>query len=81
MIKAEITGRFASGGEPSLTRARHRTALTETRTHIARALNVSQADMMAEDVRLATRSLGRITGKVDVEDLLDVIFRDFCIGK
>ena len=36
---------------------------------------------MAEDVRLAVRALGRITGQVDVEDLLDVIFREFCIGK
>jgi len=35
----------------------------------------------AEDLRLAWRSLGRITGRVDVEDLLDVIFRDFCLGK
>jgi tRNA modification GTPase len=35
----------------------------------------------AEDLRLAWRSLGRITGRVDVEDLLDVIFADFCLGK
>jgi tRNA modification GTPase len=38
-------------------------------------------ELAAEDVRLASRALGRITGRVDVEDLLDVIFRDFCIGK
>ncbi|HEX5316770.1 MAG TPA: hypothetical protein VFX22_08970, partial [Candidatus Kapabacteria bacterium] len=38
-------------------------------------------ELRAEDVRLASRALGRITGRVDVEDLLDVIFRDFCIGK
>jgi tRNA modification GTPase len=37
--------------------------------------------LRAEDLRLAWRSLGRITGHVDVEDLLDVIFRDFCLGK
>ena len=37
--------------------------------------------LKVEDVRLAARSLGRITGRVDVEDVLDVIFRDFCIGK
>ena len=36
---------------------------------------------MAEQVRLATRALERLTGRVDVEDVLDVIFRDFCIGK
>jgi tRNA modification GTPase len=38
-------------------------------------------ELRAEDLRLALRCLGRITGAVDVEDLLDVIFRDFCIGK
>jgi tRNA U34 5-carboxymethylaminomethyl modifying GTPase MnmE/TrmE len=38
-------------------------------------------ELVAEDLRLATRYLGRITGSVDVEDLLDVIFSDFCIGK
>jgi tRNA modification GTPase len=36
---------------------------------------------VAEDLRLAARALGRVTGRVDVEDLLDVIFNDFCIGK
>lgn len=66
---------------PSLTRARHRDALTETMDHIIRALNGYSPDMIAEDIRLAVRSLGRITGKTDVEDLLDIIFRDFCIGK
>ena len=36
---------------------------------------------MAEELRLAAAALGRITGRVDVEDMLDVVFRDFCIGK
>jgi tRNA modification GTPase len=39
------------------------------------------ADLRAEDVRMAMRALGGITGRVDVENLLDIIFRDFCIGK
>ena len=38
-------------------------------------------DKAAEDIRLASRSLGKITGKFDVEDILDSIFNDFCIGK
>ena len=38
-------------------------------------------DIIAEELRLAARALGRLTGRVDVEDILDVIFRDFCIGK
>jgi tRNA modification GTPase len=41
----------------------------------------AESELVAEDVRLAARALGRVTGRVDVEDLLDVIFSDFCIGK
>ena len=66
---------------PSLTRARHRHALEECRVSLQRALIADLPELMAEDMRLAIRALGRITGRVDVEDLLDVIFRDFCIGK
>ena len=40
-----------------------------------------QEELIAEELRLAARALGRLTGRVDVEDILDVIFRDFCIGK
>ncbi len=66
---------------PSLTRQRHRTALEETQSALEKALTVTLPELMAEDCRLAIRALGRITGKVDVEDLLDVVFGDFCIGK
>ena len=45
------------------------------------SLGATSPELMAEDMRLAARSLGRITGRVDVEDLLDVIFKEFCIGK
>jgi tRNA modification GTPase len=38
-------------------------------------------ELIAEELRLAARALGRLTGRVDVEDILDVVFRDFCIGK
>jgi tRNA modification GTPase len=69
------------GAPPALTRARHRAALEETREALCRSLAAPLAELRAEDLRLAWRSLGRITGQVDVEDLLDVIFADFCIGK
>ncbi|MBT6986298.1 MAG: tRNA uridine-5-carboxymethylaminomethyl(34) synthesis GTPase MnmE, partial [Rhodospirillaceae bacterium] len=46
-----------------------------------RGLNESDGELVAEDVRLAARHLGSITGRVDVEDILDVVFGDFCIGK
>ncbi len=66
-----------------VTRARHRTALQDCRAHMTAALEAwnGEPELLAEDLRLAARALGRITGRVDVEDLLDVIFADFCIGK
>lgn len=66
---------------PVLTRARHREALMEALASLERAGEAKALELFAEDLRLAVRSIGRITGRVDVEDLLDVIFRDFCIGK
>jgi tRNA modification GTPase len=66
---------------PALTRARHRRALEDAHTALNRATFAGMPELMAEDLRLAVRAIGRITGRVDVEDLLDVIFRDFCIGK
>lgn len=66
---------------PALTRQRHREALTACRASLERCMNAALPELTAEDLRLAIRDLGRITGKVDVEDLLDVVFRDFCIGK
>jgi tRNA modification GTPase len=66
---------------PPLTRQRHRRALTEAADALARSLAASAPELIAEELRLALRALGRITGRVDIEDLLDVVFRDFCIGK
>ena len=85
---AELTrrvARLAGRGEgPAPTRARHRHALETTREALSRALAGWEGqgpEVTAEDLRLAARALGRITGRVEVEDVLDVIFRDFCIGK
>lgn len=66
---------------PSLTRARHREALEDCVQALNRIETALLPELAAEDVRLALRALGRLTGRVDVEDLLDMIFRDFCIGK
>jgi tRNA modification GTPase len=77
-----IGGKLADKtGSPPLTRARHRQALEQAAAALARALETDQTELMAEDFRLALRALGRITGRVDIEELLDVVFRDFCIGK
>ncbi|MBO4521262.1 MAG: tRNA uridine-5-carboxymethylaminomethyl(34) synthesis GTPase MnmE [Alphaproteobacteria bacterium] len=67
--------------EPSLTRLRHRKALEECVGFLNSSLNAPEIELMTEDLRMAMRSLGKITGQVQVEELLDVIFKDFCIGK
>jgi len=71
-------------GGQLVTRERHRKALEEVVAALDRATAQDLAgreDIIAEELRLASRALGRLTGRVDVEDILDVIFRDFCIGK
>ena len=68
-------------GAPPLTRARHREALSEAHQSLGRALVAHEIALAAEDLRLALRAIGRITGTVRIDELLDVIFRDFCIGK
>ena len=70
-----------TAGPPPLTRARHRAALQEAAACLVRAVDADLPELRAEDLRLALRALGRITGQVGVEDLLDTIFRHFCIGK
>jgi tRNA modification GTPase len=79
---------FLAGAESALvTRARHRHALEEVLAALRRALagdglgDLLAQELLAEELRIAARALGRLTGHVDVEDILDVIFRDFCIGK
>jgi tRNA modification GTPase len=75
---------FATTEAPIVTRARHRRALEETVAALDRALAQGLAgseELIAEDLRSAAMALGRLTGRVDVEDILDVIFREFCIGK
>lgn len=70
---------------PPLTRARHRIALEDCVAALDRAragaTQGQDMEMIAEDMRVAAQALGRITGRIDVEDLLDKIFKDFCIGK
>ncbi|QDG75112.1 tRNA uridine-5-carboxymethylaminomethyl(34) synthesis GTPase MnmE [Labrenzia sp. PHM005] len=71
------------GEAPLATRARHRHYLNDCLSGLLQAVTADHlpTELRAEDLRRAADSLGRITGRIDVEDLLDVIFRDFCIGK
>lgn len=86
---AELRNRLAhlaeglarSEGPPPLTRARHRSALQEAKAALAAAAAAPAPELLAEDLRQALAALGRITGAVGVEDILDRIFSTFCIGK
>lgn len=71
------------GEAPLATRARHRHYLEDCVSGLTQAVESEHlpGELRAEDLRRAADALGRITGRIDVEDLLDVIFRDFCIGK
>lgn len=80
-IQQRAAALCGSGGSPALTRARHRLALEEAVAALRR-LEVSRApELAAEELRLACRAIGRVTGRVNIEEMLDVIFREFCIGK
>ena len=84
-LKQKVRERFAISEQPSLTRARHRDALEDCLSSLNRFSSISslikQPELAAENLRAACVALGKITGRVDVEDLLDIIFKDFCIGK
>jgi tRNA modification GTPase len=81
-VLAEIARKMTqAGGSPPLTRARHRAALTEAVERLRAAGVAALAELRAEDLRLALRAVGRVTGVVGVEEILDSVFRQFCIGK
>ncbi len=81
-IKSKLRGRFVQTEEIIITRERHRQNLEQCLQNLVNFKNQKDDfDKAAEDLRLATRHLGMIVGKVDVEEILSSIFNDFCIGK
>ncbi len=64
-----------------MTRERQRGAVAAAAAALRRAAGLAAAELQAEELRAALAALGRLLGRSDVEDLLEVIFRDFCIGK
>ena len=80
-----VNERLAGDEVPLVTRARHRELVEEALGGVERALAGARsgigAELVSEDLRLAARALGRITGTIDVEDLLERIFSQFCVGK
>ena len=84
LIKQKLDKKFSSNNSALITRERHRVKLNECLKEIDKFLNKDQnkdLELAAEDLRMATRHLGSIVGKVDVEEILGSIFKDFCIGK
>ena len=83
LLRERVSGIFARSEPALITRQRHRQAVQSCADHIDDALlsKTAPLELTAESIRLAVRDLDRLIGRVDVEDLLDVIFRDFCIGK
>ena len=84
LIKAKLSKKFTSNKSSLITRERHRIKLNDCLKEIDKFLKKDQSkdlELAAEDLRMATRHLGSIVGKVDVEEILGSIFKDFCIGK
>ncbi len=78
-----VRDRYGQSGHPVIVRDRQKHAVLETIRHLNDSLrhDAAQLELAAEDLRKAAHSLGRITGRIDVEDLLTAIFSEFCIGK
>ena len=83
-IKNNLKNKFITSDDILITRERHRQHLQQCLDHLKnfnQKNEIEDFDKAAEDLRLATRHLGMIVGKVDVEEILGSIFNDFCIGK
>jgi len=83
-VKSKLINKFTTTEDILITRERHRQNLINCVLHLEKfqkKKSIQDFDKAAEDLRLATRHLGMIVGKVDVEELLGSIFNDFCIGK
>ena len=64
-----------------ISRERHQKCLIKTKNYLENSKKVKNYDVFAEDIRLALNEISKIYGNIDIEDILDIIFADFCIGK
>ena len=83
VLEQRVVSALGSGEAPLATRIRHGESLREAQLRLSRALDALEpaVELAAEDVRLAARALARVTGRIGAEDILDVVFSSFCIGK
>ncbi len=85
-IEHAVSARFELTEDMGVSRQRHAECVSKCVEHISGALRIARssggdAELLAEELRLAARALARISGLIDVEDILDRIFGEFCIGK
>ena len=80
IIKEEISNKTPNE-KSYISRERHIKCLVKTMQHLHDSTKVKNIDLFAEDIRLSVKSLSTLFGNVDIEDILDIIFSDFCIGK
>ncbi len=81
MLEQKLAEKFQLSEAPLITRSRHREALVQALACLDSITFDNPIELVAEDLRHAAFSIGRITGRIDVEDILDQIFNSFCIGK
>jgi tRNA modification GTPase len=78
----ELLGSLIPSHEPSvISRVRHRQALTHALSHLQQFEKEKEIELQCEELRRAAQEIGKVTGKIDIESVLDEIFRSFCIGK
>ena len=65
----------------NVSRERHRVIINKTLEYLKKSLSQKNIDLFAEDIRYANKEVSKISGNIDIEDILDIIFNDFCIGK
>ena len=80
-IAERIKEKFTSNSGVLITRQRYREALKNTVNYLKEFNFNKEIELSAEDIRLASREIGKITGRIEVEEILDKIFSSFCIGK
>jgi tRNA modification GTPase len=80
-LQAEVLRLTDGGPHPALSHVRHEAALREALQFIEQAIDSTMPELRGEALRLAMRALGRISGAIGVEDILDTVFGSFCIGK
>ena len=80
-LRGKMEELMVSNQTPIITRTRHREALQQCVVHLTSFLSGGPLELMTEELRLAANQIAKITGKFDVDDILDIVFSRFCIGK